>query len=271
MEHRSKESARHIDVVLRALDVLDCFQDDTVVSLKEIIDRTGVTRSRAMRLLGTLVSRGYLIEDPEDRKYYLGIKLAILGNSFEKFNNIEVITRPVLKQVVLETGESATLYVIDGKERVALIREEGTHAIRYSVREGQRLPLHVGAAGKILLACGPPGLLSEISSAQSANPTKLLKEINAVRKKGYAISKGENVPDAHAIAAPIFDFKNKLIGALGIAGPAHRLDDKQIKSRLKVIQKYAKNLSKQFGKRNLSAGAGVNSRLAVGKLKKSKD
>ena len=250
MEPRSKESARHIDVVLRALDVLDCFQDDSVVSLKEIIDRTGVTRSRAMRLLGTLVSRGYLIEDPDKRNYYLGIKLAVLGTSFENFNNIEVITRPVLKQLAVETGESATLFVVDGLERVALIREEGTHAIRYSVREGQRMPLHVGAAGKILLAFGPVELAQKVASSQSADSNKLIKEIDAARKKGYAISKGENVPDAHAIAAPVFDYKNKLIGAIGIAGPAHRLDDNQIKNRLKVIREAAKDLCKKFGKEN---------------------
>jgi DNA-binding IclR family transcriptional regulator len=249
MEQQSKESARHIDVVLRALDVLDCFQDDSVVSLKEIIDRTGVTRSRAMRLLGTLVSRGYLIEDPDKRNYYLGIKLAILGNSFEKFNNIEVITRPVLKQLVIKTGESATLYVIDGSERVALIREEGTQAIRYSVREGQRLPLHVGAAAKILLAYGPAELVQKLASSQSADPKKLIKEVKAVRKKGYAISKGENVPDAHAIAAPVFDYKTTLIGAIGIAGPAHRLDDNQIKNRLDVVLEAADYLCKQFGKK----------------------
>lgn len=250
MEPRSKESARHIDVVLRALDVLDCFQDDSVVSLKEIIDRTGVTRSRAMRLLGTLVSRGYLIEDPDKRNYYLGIKLAILGTSFENFNNIEVITRPVLKQLAILTGESATLYVLDSFERVALIREEGTHAIRYSVREGQRMPLHVGAAAKILLAYAPAELVQKVASSQSADLNKLIKEIDATRKKGYAISKGENVPDAHAIAAPVFDYKNKLIGAIGIAGPAHRLDDDQIKNRLNVIREAAKDLCKKFGKEN---------------------
>ncbi|MGD9238629.1 MAG: IclR family transcriptional regulator [Desulfobacterales bacterium] len=248
MEPRSKESARHIDVVLRALDVLDCFQDDSVVSLKEIIDRTGVTRSRAMRLLGTLVSRGYLIEDSDKRNYYLGIKLAILGNSFEKFNNIEVITRPVLKQLAVKTGESATLFVVDGFERVALIREEGTHAIRYSVREGQRMPLHVGAAAKILLAFGPVELAQKVASSQSADSNKLIKEIDAARQKGYAITKGENVPDAHAIAAPVIDYKNRLIGAIGIAGPAHRLDDNQIKNRLKIVREAAKDLCKKFGK-----------------------
>jgi DNA-binding IclR family transcriptional regulator len=248
MEPRSKESARHIDVVLRALDVLDCFQDESVVSLKEIIDRTGVTRSRAMRLLGTLVSRGYLIEDPDKRNYYLGIKLAILGNSFEKLNNIEIIARPALKRLAIATGESATLYVLDGNERVALIREEGTHAIRYSVSEGQRMPLHVGAAAKILLAFGPPGLAQKVASSQSSNPKKLVKEVSEARKKKYAITKGENVPDAHAIAAPVFDYQDRLIGSIGIAGPAHRLDDKQIKKRLKAIREAARDLCKQFGK-----------------------
>jgi IclR family KDG regulon transcriptional repressor len=246
MEQRTKEAARHIDVVLSALDILDCFRDDSELTLKAIIDRTGLTRSKAMRLLGTLESRGYLVEDGETRSYHPGVKLAILGKSFERHFSLESATRSVLKKLAAQTGESATLYVVDGLERVALVREEGTHAIRLSVHEGQRLPLHAGASAKVLVAFGPPELVENILPLISGDPKRFVKEIELTRKRGYAISKGENIPDAHAIAAPVFDHKKRIIGALGIAGPANRFDDKEIDKRVKTVVDAANLLSERL-------------------------
>ena len=249
MKQRTKEGGRHVDAVLRALDILDCFQEDCEISLKDIILRTGITRSRVMRLLGTLESRGYLIEAVATHHYYPGIKLALLGRSFESHNNIEVIARPVISALALETGESATLYVADGFERVALIREEGTHAIRFSVREGQRMSMHAGASAKVLMAFGPPALLTHVTTVPDFDSGTLIREIEQVRQCGYAISKGENIPDAHAIAAPVFSFNNTLVGALGIAGPASRLDDSKIEKRVTVVVDAAKLLSQRLGQR----------------------
>jgi DNA-binding IclR family transcriptional regulator len=256
MKQRTKEASRHIDVVMRTLDILDCFQKEAALSLKEIIDRTGVNRSRVMRIVGTLEARGYLVEDAARRTYYPGVKLAILGKSFDRYNHIEIIARPVVSRLARETGESATFFVADRLERVALVREEGTHAIRLSVKEGQRTPIHAGASGKVLIAFGPEDLLQRLSGQQRldritartiTDPEELAKAVAIIRKQGYAVSKGENLPDAHAIAAPVFDFDRKLVGALGIAGPSSRFNDAQIKTRLKIILEAAQELCEKFG------------------------
>jgi len=247
MGQRTKEAGRHVDAVLRALDILDCFQEKSEMPVKEIIDRTGITRSRAMRLLGTLEACGYLIENADTHHYHPGIKLALLGRSFENYNNLKVIARPVLRKLAMETGESATFYIADGIERVALFREEGTHAIRFSVREGQRMPMNAGASAKVLIAFGSPDLLKQMVANADSEKDTLIRRIEQVREHGYAISKGENIPDAHAIAAPVFSFKGSLSGALGIAGPASRLDDHKIEKRVKLIVKAADILSRRLG------------------------
>lgn len=227
------------------------------------MDSTGLTRSRSMRLLGTLESRGYVLFDEEKKLYFPGIKLGILGNVFERSNPVELITRPVLKSLAIQTGESATFYVIDGNDRLAFAREEGSHAIRYSVHEGQRMPLYAGASGKVLLAYGPPELMESIlqtCSLKAITPksitdvNKFRQEIKEVRERGYAVSKGENVPDAYAISAPVLGHEGKLIGALGIAAPFSRLNDGNVRDRIGVVLSSASQLSRSFGGINAVSG-----------------
>jgi IclR family transcriptional regulator, KDG regulon repressor len=251
MLSHSKEALRHVDAVLSALDILDCFQEYPGLTMKEIIDRTGLTRSRVMRLLGTLEIRGYVVSNPENRTFHPGVKLPILAKSFEKNNRVEVLIRPVLKQLAMDSGESATLYVRDGLDRVALAREEGTHGIRYVIREGGRQLLHRGgAASKALLAFGPPDWLDAVIASGGENCHIVVSELETIRKQGYALSQAENTPGAHSIAAPVFNADRKLVGALTISGPVIRVTEEQVKIWIGMVVKTAGFLSERLGSFN---------------------
>jgi DNA-binding IclR family transcriptional regulator len=256
VQHRTKEATRHVDAVFKALEILDCLAEEAPLSIGQIIRKTGLTRSRIMRLLGTLESKGYIIENRRTKAFNLGIRAAILGKAFERSNHLEMFVRPSLKDLVDTTQESATYYVTDGVERIALLREEGQHAIRFSIHEGQHTPLHAGAAGKILLAFGPSHLLNHVLSINSlkritprtiTDPGQLKKELDLIRKNGYALSKGENVIDAYGLAAPVFNYQKIMLGAIGIAGPLNRLDEGQIDIRIKCVVRAAALLSSRFG------------------------
>lgn len=256
MKLPNKESTRFVDVVLKSLDILDCFGNEATLNLKQIIDRTGLTRTRAMRLTGTLVSRGYLFFDSELGQYCLGSHIFTLGTAFERNNSIIKIVRPIVKYLVEKTGESSTFYTVQGSERVALVREKGTYAIRYSIQEGQQMPLYDGAGGKVLLAYGPQDLFQYIIDSKQLQPItpntvidtdRLKDEIKKIRKQGYAVSLGENSPDARAIAAPVFYHSDHLAGAISIAAPANRLKGKNLKSKIERVLEAAKILSKLLG------------------------
>jgi len=256
MQNRTKEGSRHVEAALRTLDILDCFLAEPRLSLGQIIARTGLVRSRAMRLMGTLEHRGYIIEHPATKTYSLGTRLAGLGKSFDRANNTETLVRPVLNYLVEKTGESATFYVADGVERVALVRQEGTKAIRLSIVEGQRTPLHAGASGKVLLAFGDPEILRKILQSKIlpsitehtiTDPDTLAEELETIKERGYAVSKGENIPDAYAIATPVFDYENRLVGAVSIAGPAGRLAEDEVQSRIELVRHASRVLSQRYG------------------------
>ena len=256
MKQRTKEATRHIDVVLRTLDILDCFQDAPSLSIREIIEKTGLTRSRTMRLLGTLESRGYISEDPTTKRFVPGIRLAILGKAFETSHSLEIIIRPVLKYIADTTGESTEFYALAGHERVVLFREDGKNRFSYSGYEGQRIILHGGAGGKLLLAFGPKELLESILSSKQlpklaprtiTDPKLLKKEIDSVRRKGYAFSRAETVAEAYGVAAPVFSHQNNLLGALGIVGNIDRLSEEKLKEQIKIVCDECKSINERFG------------------------
>jgi DNA-binding IclR family transcriptional regulator len=158
MEQERKESRRYVDAVLKALDILDCFQVRPSLQLKQISEMTKLNKSRILRLCGTVESMGYLVHDRETGLYSLGPKLLSLGKIYERNNTMISLARPVLRDLTRITGESASLFVVDGNKRLCLAREEGTHSVRYSVSEGQRMELYAGSGGKVLLAFGPAEL-----------------------------------------------------------------------------------------------------------------
>lgn len=247
MLKQSKEAARHVEAVLSALDILDCFQTETSLTLKEIIDKTGLTRSRAMRLIGTLESRAYLAANPDTKTYHPGVKLPLLAKSYDKINQVEILIRPVLKQLAEEIGESATLYIQDGLDRVALAREEGGHFIRYVIQEGQRHPLsRGGASSKVLLAFGPEELTEAVLADYENGRDAFAQQIENIRNQKYAYSTGENTPGAHSLSTPVFNAHKKLVGALTISGPASRMTEEKIENWATLLVQVADHLSSRL-------------------------
>lgn len=264
---RSKELDRHIEVVLKALDILDCLQGTSGLTIKQIIERTGMSRSRVTRLIGTLESRDYVEYKPEERQYLLGFSLLPLGRTVEQNNNLASHSRAILRKLVEKTGELASLYIIDGTERVALLRENATHVIRYSLKEGQRMEIYAGAAGKVLLAYAPHRLqnkvintnfLRKLTPNTIIDPMKLIAELEEVRRRGYSFSKGEREKEVGSIAAPVFDHQNKVCAALGLAGPLNRFTAESRSKYLGTLLKAARELSKRLGwSENLNGKEGM--------------
>ncbi len=257
MKSPTKQADRHVDAVLAAMAVLDCFLTNPLLGVKEIMDLTGFTRNRVMRLTGTLLQHGSLmIADPKGG-FAVGPKCLALGKVFERSQGLLVILKPVLKQLVLVTGESTSFYVREGLERYALAREEGSsHNIRYSIREGQRVGLFAGSASKLILAYSSPEVLSTILNSSDldaqapkslAERNEFLKKLEEIRLQGYAISVGERDPDAFGISVPVFDSENDLVGALCIGGPVSRFTDENSQHCLRHLRDGAKKLSGQLG------------------------
>ena len=270
MRGKVKESTRHVEAVLKALDVLDCFQVQPLLPLKKISELTGMNKSRIIRLCGTLASKGYLVYDSEAQHYKLGSRILSLSKIYERTNDLISLARPVLRYLADQTGESASLFVVDGLQRLCLAREEGTSSIRYNIIEGQRMVLYAGAGGKVLLAFGPEELrrkvlgksrLKELTPSKVKDPKRLEKDLEAVRRQGYASSYGERDAEVAALAAPIYSHEGNVCAALSIAGPINRFSPEHNVKHVKILLPSAERLSRMLGYQGKNLGSSNTSRM----------
>jgi DNA-binding IclR family transcriptional regulator len=251
-----KESAKQIESVDKALSLLECFSDRVPeLSLKQLSEKTGLYKSRILRLCGTLMAHGFLIRQAGSL-YRLGPKLMMLGKLYERSNSLISSARPILRELASITGESAKLFVIQGTKRVCLVREKGTYPLSYHVEEGESFELYAGAGGKAILAYTSKEFRDQVLSEkvlQRLTPktiverTRLEKEFAAIRERGYASSSGEVFSEVAGMAAPVFDHENNICAALTIAGPAQRFTAERRQEMLESLLASARRLSQLLG------------------------
>ncbi len=252
---KKKEHKRHVEAVVKALEVLDCFEGRKALRIKDITDLTGLTNSRAIRLCGTLRAMNYLVYDEEDKSYRPGPRLLVLGKSYEHSNNLISLAKPLLRKLSVQTGETALLFVADGLSRRCIAKEIGPHPIHFSIEEGERRDLYLGASGRILITFGPESLRDKILTVLESNPDKAVKvgglnnfrqSLDNIARDGFAVSSGEVVADASSLSVPVFNMGKAVRASISIALPTYRLDENKSKI-LEALLKSASKLSTALG------------------------
>lgn len=226
------EERQTVRAVERALDVLLCFVGaQGGLGVTQIADRLGLYKSTVHRLLAALEAKGFVRQDEETEKYHLGLRVLELAAAFLATDNLADVAYPEMARLRDEVGETVSLYVRDGTDRVRVQRAEGRHALRRVVALGQRLPLYLGASGKVLLAFCPPEERDRILQKvlpPGFDEAALRAQLEQVRRQGWASSSEEREEGVASVAAPILDRSGYAVAALAISGPAHRFDPETV-------------------------------------------
>ena len=241
--------------VSAALMILTCFHGDEDLSLAEIHRRTGITKSRIMRLGGTLERHGFLWTEPGRKGYRLGPSLLRLGQSLERrFHDITEVLAPLLRKLARDSGDTALYSVMQAGGRLCVASEEPEHAVRFTVPTGSVRPLHAGASGRVLLAFGPNEVLREFLRVRSlsaltertpTDPARLEREIAETRRLGFAVSQGEAQADSFAVAVPVRN-DGTLLGALSVAGPVSRYSPQRSKRLVAMLLGVAPSVARSL-------------------------
>jgi len=201
------------------------------LGVTQIAAKVGLYKSTVHRILAALESRGFVRQEEATGRYHLGMKTLELAQVYLSSGDLPSVALGEMLRLRDLAQETVSLYVRDGAERVRVQRAEGPLTVRRVVGLGERLPLHLGASGKVLLAWCPPAerarILDEHLPASFDRPA-LERRLEAARREGWAFSQEEREDGVASVAAPVIDRLGQCAAALAISGPVSRFTDDRV-------------------------------------------
>lgn len=229
-----KETKSSIQVIERMMSLLDALaRHSAPVNLKQLAGETRLHPSTAHRILGVMVDNR-LVDRIEPGTYRLGIRLLELGSLVKSRISVRQEALPYMQMLHQELGETVNLSVRHDDEVVYIERTSaGSSMMRIVQIVGARAPLHITAVGKIFLA--QDGLekssdyvkrtgLPKYTDNTLTDPGNLARELDKIRRQGYAFDNEEAEKGVSCIGAGIFNDEGRLVAGLSVSAPADRLN-----------------------------------------------
>lgn len=215
-----------VPVIDRMMDVLSHLERrDSGLSIRDLVTQLELPRTTIYRILNTLQIHDMVHRDA-DGTYKLGRRLLSLASHVATGNSqidLVAVAQPFLNKLA-EIGEGVKLSVLDKNGVLVVAVAQGRRQYALTVTPGQRADAHAGAASKLLLSSLPDSELTERLHGPLAahtpktitDPKRLRTELGRIRKQGWSQDKGESAPSINAYAAPVYDTRGELVGALSV-------------------------------------------------------
>jgi len=243
-----------IKSIEKVLNLLELLADDNELRITEISQKLNMGITTVYRMLNTLKCQGYVIQNEKNSKYYLGNKLFILGNKIQNTFSLLNIVLPFLKSLSQETIESINFSVLEGKDSLCLSKVDSSEVLRTEVKIGERLPAHCTAVGKAMLAFLPEDELNRLYGNKDdgldtltihsiSSVSELMKCLEEIRKKWYALDQEEYHIGVNCLGVPILNTKGISIAGISITGPSSRFNVSQIMKLKDTLISISKDIS----------------------------
>lgn len=232
-------------------------------TLTDVTRATGLSKGTAFRLLASLNHEQLVVKDPAANAYLLGPGfLRMFQGVMGDLGSIGTLARPQLEALWRTSGETVTIHVSIGAERICVAELPSPQPIRYISSVGTTAPLHVGSAGKVLLAFLEPTRLertlaalpmSALTGATTTDMAVLRQELATVARQGWAMSTGERITGASAISVPIKGGPG-VLAALSVLGPSDRLTSQARMALLPDVKRAAEGIEATLASGSLGIG-----------------
>ena len=251
--------SRKIPSIQRAFDVLELFLQGTrALSVPEIVARLNFPRTTVYEIVNTLLASGYLTTaEGQHNRVSLGFKLFELGSAYAANFDLVSEGRRVAMSLVAQCDETVQMAVRDCTEAVFVAKVDCSKLVRLVSAVGSRLPAHCTGVGKMLLSALSDGEILDLYQGQRrltkmttnsiTSVSKLLKELEAIRRRALAYDDCESNIDVRCVAAPVYDVRGQMVAAMSFSVPITRMSLSRQDELADVIRKGAKELSRRLG------------------------
>jgi IclR family transcriptional regulator, KDG regulon repressor len=216
----------------RALDVLLALGDESAAAtgglgVVRVADLLGREKSQVSRTLKTLAARGFVDRDPDTLEYRLGARIYALAVQAGR-GRLLGVAPPALQGLVADLGETAHLSVLQGPDVLTLLSESSPRVVRAGDWSGRTVPAHCTSSGRALLLDEDRAALERVFGTTRSRREigELHDHLLAARTQGYAAVRDEFEPGLVGAAAPVRDFRGRVVAALNVSGPSFRLGER---------------------------------------------
>jgi len=251
--HRPAQTVAALD---KGLGILKSLAKAGETGLTELALATGNAPSTAHRMLTTFQQHGIVEFREESQTWTIGVEAYRIGTSFSQRTNIVLAGRPIMRELMELTGETANLGIADGGEVVFISQVESRHTIRAFYSTGTRGPMHTSGIGKALLAQMPRDQLEEVlrktglptfTPKSISKPDELFTDLERIRQRGWSIDDEERNIGMRCLAAPVWNEFGEAIAGLSISGPTDRLNVEKLGEFGPSVKRAAAKLTEAIG------------------------
>lgn len=239
------EDVGGIAVIGKMARILDSLAESNALNASDISVDLGIPRTTVNRLLQTMVKEQMLTQS-----YQLGPRLVRWASQALNGSGIREACTPALEHLVERFGETASVFIRTGAARLCLDRREGTESVRHNIGVGDSMPIHVGSAGRILLAWLDPierdQLIGESAEWSGVPVLKPAPDWNLIRKVGWLTTAGERDPILASVSVPILGAKRVVLAALSISGPRMRFLSDRVEEMVACLKREANAVGLQL-------------------------
>lgn len=246
----------NVKALERALLLLGIISEADSLSLTELSQRAGMPASTAHRLLITLQNFGYLEYQADSQQWAVGVEAFRIGGSFARRIKVVDAGRPMLHDLMAQTGETANMAIAADGDVVFVSQVETHEPIRAFHRPGTRAHMHASGIGKALLAHLDEAGLSEwmrrkglASYTQNTicEPEALRRELEVTRTRGWAIDNEERTLGMRCVAAAIYNAYGEAVAGISVSGPTVRIPDRVLNEYGILVRRTADLVTEGIG------------------------
>lgn len=249
---------RPVPAVTRAVAILRLLgRSPTPLTLKAISQELDMVTSTCLHILRVLVEEGLVKIDTATKRYGLGVGMLALARSVIEGSAFASLVQPVLDRLSGEWGVTAIGVEVTGVDHMVVLALSRSRApFRLHVDVGSRFPALISATGRLVAA------FTDLPEAEIERRFKALrweqppdleawhKEVQAVRRKGYSLDRGNYISGIAVIAVPVFDARGRLTHSLVAAGVADQIGGAKSQALAKDLQAEAQALSQLLAARS---------------------
>jgi IclR family pca regulon transcriptional regulator len=250
------DSRNLVNSLAKGLRVLEAFTAERAeLTLSEVGALAKLDPGTAFRMLNTLVMAGYVSRIPDSKRFRLTLKCTDLGLHAIGRADLREIARPILRSLVGEVNEAASLGVLDGADILYIERvRAGLTRMGVDIRIGTTIPAFWSTIGEAMLAFLPPRELARVLSLKprpGGFPHKPMqrdeieRSLRSIRQDGYALRDSYFGSGLRVLAVPVLDIDNYPLAAVSVAVPQMQLSVDEFREKaLIAVRRAAKEIAR---------------------------